>query len=54
MKICIQIDQKVYYSDARHQFFTKLPSLFLRLLLYFRKYSKQDNKRETFPIKDDS
>ena len=41
----------VYYSDARHQFLTKSPSPFLRLLLYFQKNSKQDNKRQTFPQK---
>ena len=45
---------KVYCSDARHQIYINSPSLFLRLLLYFRKNSKCDYKREIFPIKEDS
>ena len=43
---------KVYYSDARHQFYIKSSSLALRPLLYFRKNSKCGNKSETFSINE--
>ena len=45
---------KVYYGDARHQFYIKFLSLALRLLSYFRKNLKRGNKLEKFFIKDDS
>ena len=47
-------EPKVYYSDARYQFYIKSPSLALRLLLYFQKNSKCSNELEKFSIKDGS
>ena len=39
-----QYKPKVYYIDARHQFYIKSPSLALRPRLYFRKNFKRCNE----------
>ena len=47
-------EPKFYYSDARHQFCNKPPSLALKPLFYFWKNSKLSKKLEKFYIKDES
>ena len=46
-------EPKIFYSDARHKFYRKSPSLALGLF-FFQKNYKDGNKLEKCSIKDDS
>ena len=49
-------EPKIFYSDARHKFYIKSPSLSKTpsKTPCFQKNYKGGNKLQTFPIKDDS